>query len=152
MKISYFCKDFLLKKLKEAILDYPMLTKRNAQNRTFCFIEEEIFKHFWSFWNITVHILVLIVINHHLQNSLGEVNCLMKTISTAPITTSEPEQCFFMLKRIKIFLRSTTILEDCLSALSTAKCKWQLFNKNNKIQQKGYRRIFCTKRKNMLCI
>lgn len=111
-KFSYFCKDFPSKYLDETVEGYPMLKKEKLRTELSVLYERAEFSNFSGAFN-----LHKFIVDHGLQNSLGEVNCLLKIILTTLMSTSEPERCFSTLKRIKTFLRST-MLEDRLSALT----------------------------------
>ena len=59
----------------------------------------------------------LLITSAHLHTAFAELLKLLKIIVVTPMATSEPERCFSTLKRIKLFLRSSTG-NDRLSALT----------------------------------
>ncbi|KAJ4440751.1 hypothetical protein ANN_08975 [Periplaneta americana] len=70
-----------------------------------------------SFWGSTTFEL-----NFGQHHVFPEMSKLLKMLITMPMSTSEAERCFSMLKRIKTFLRNT-MKEERLTALGMLSCE-----------------------------
>ncbi|KAJ4442436.1 hypothetical protein ANN_04022 [Periplaneta americana] len=66
--------------------------------------------------------LLNLIVDNELHHVFPEMSKLLKMLMTMPMSTSEAERCFSMLKRIKTFLRNT-MKEDRLTALGMVSCE-----------------------------
>ncbi|PSN35237.1 hypothetical protein C0J52_15518 [Blattella germanica] len=66
--------------------------------------------------------LLNLILGNKLHCVFPEITILLKILITMPMSTSEAERCFSMLKRIKTFLRNT-MKEEKLTALGMLSCE-----------------------------
>lgn len=69
-----------------------------------------------------------LILEDDLCDTFEETIKILKLLITMPVSTSEAERCFSMLKRIKTFLRNT-MKEERLSALGMLSCEKSFVNK-----------------------
>jgi hypothetical protein len=120
-----YSREFPSKELYETVLAYPMLNKERLRTEL-CPYEREEFNQVSGALNL-----------HQIITSTGSkipflkgTYCLLKIILTTPMTTAEPERCFFAMKILKTFLRSTKS-EERLSALAMLSVGKNLLESSN---------------------
>ncbi|XP_078530667.1 zinc finger MYM-type protein 1-like [Lissotriton helveticus] len=121
-EFAKYDKSFPERALNEAVEAYPMLIKEQLRTELTVLYAMPVYRKATS-------ALTLLALIHklHMEKSLTETVTLLKIVITTSMT-SESEQCFSALKRIKTFL-SNTMLEERLNTLAMLSVESKLVQK-----------------------
>lgn len=116
--------------LREMVKKYPFLEEKKLKSELqVCYCRPEL-------RNVSGAIsFLLLIIDDELCDTFDETVKLLKLLITMPMSTSEAERCFSMMKRIKNFLRNT-MKEERLTALGMLSCEKAFVNEIDNFNKK----------------
>lgn len=121
-QFSKYSKTFPEEYLKTTVKCYPFLNVDELRTELAVIYQREELRNLSG-----IVPLLNIILEDNLQETFKETVKLLKLLITIPMSTTEAERRFSMLKRIKTFLRNT-MSEDRLNALAVLSCEKVLIN------------------------
>jgi len=119
-----------VEEIKIVTKEYPMIDKERLETELGVFFSRPDLHDYDKLID-----LLKFILENNLDDVLGEITKLVKVLLTIPMTTTEPERCFSMLKRIKTFLRST-VNQESLIALAVISAEKAFFDSTPNIKEK----------------